>query len=207
VTDILPFSAACERNKDVILEKLSSYLSELSSVLEIGSGTAQHAVHFARAYPGLKWQTSDQKEYIEGIQMQLKYAELDNVLTPLQIDVKQPVWDPSATRYPAIYTANTLHIMNEGDVRAFFDGLPNVMTPDAMLYIYGPFKYNGAFTSSSNQDFDQSLRSRGVGSAIRDFEFIEKQARDIGLSLLHDHKMPANNQLLVFKASSSKAKV
>jgi len=200
MTDVLPFSAACERNKDVILEKLSAYLPHLNSVLEIGTGTAQHAIHFASAFPELEWQTSDQEEYIEGILMQLKYANVANVKAPLGIDVNQAVWDPGQNRYSAVYTANTLHIMNENDVRAFFGGLPNVMGPNAPLFIYGPFKYNGSFTSESNNEFDQSLRSRGCGSAIRDFEFVEKLAQDIGLSLHNDYKMPANNQLLIFKS-------
>ena len=199
MTDVLPFSAACERNKDVILEKLTPYLAKLDSVLEIGSGTAQHAIHFAAAYPELRWQTSDQEEYIDGIQTQLKYADIENVLSPLIIDVNQTQWSANAECFPAVYTANTLHIMNESDVCAFFEGLPHVLAPKALLFIYGPFKYDGDFTSASNQEFDQSLRSRGCGSAIRDFEFIEKLAKGIGLILLHDYKMPANNQFLIFQ--------
>jgi len=199
VSDTLPFSAACERNKDVILEKLNPYLTTLDSILEVGSGTAQHAVHFAKAHQHLKWQTSDQSMYLDGIHTQLKYAGVDNVLSPLTLDVNQAVWDQSAKQYPAVYTANTLHIMAQSDVEAFFAGLTKVLSAQGLLFIYGPFKYNGEFTSPSNLAFDQSLRARECGSAIRDFELIEKLANDVGLFLVQDHKMPANNQLLIFQ--------
>lgn len=199
MTDILPFSAACERNKDVILDTLASYFPHLDSILEIGSGTAQHATHFAKAYPNLLWQTSDQQEYIDGILSQLKYAGLDNVLKPLVIDVNQKVWSPEGVLYSAVYSANTLHIMTEGDVVAFFDGLVHVTKNDASLFVYGPFKYEGKFTSESNYEFDQALRARGCGSAIRDIEFVESCAKKSGFVLRQDHKMPANNQLLIFQ--------
>jgi len=203
VSDILPFSAACERNKDVILETLSPYLADVNIVLEIGSGTAQHAVHFARAQSHLVWQTSDQTQYIDGIVSQLKYAELDNILAPIVIDVKQVQWVPDGKKYSAIYSANTLHIMNASEVEVFFQGLPLVSKDKAYLFIYGPFKYEGAFTSESNAEFDRSLRSRECGSAIRDFEVIETYANKAGFNLIKDHKMPANNQLLVFQKQSS----
>jgi len=199
VTDTLPFSAACERNKDVILDILSPYLQSLDSVLEIGSGTAQHAVYFAKTHPTINWQTSDQEHYIEGIESQLKYAGVNNVLKPLVIDVNQPVWVKPRARYDAIYTANTFHIMTAGDVEAFFNGLNHVLKDNAYLFIYGPFKYQGEFTSDSNQAFDQTLRSRECGSAIRDFEFIDVCAGKSGFVLHKDHKMPANNQLLIFQ--------
>ena len=197
--DTIPFSAACERNKDVILEVLAPYFSQIKSVLEIGSGTAQHAIHFAKAHPTLLWQTSDQVHYLDGIECQLKYANLNNVFRPLMIDVNQTQWAPVGTSYQAVYTANTFHIMAQSDVEAFFKGLNGVVDENAFLFIYGPFKYNGEFTSLSNHEFDLSLRSRGCGSAIRDFEFIRQCAKQIGFTLLADHKMPANNQLLIFQ--------
>ena len=199
MTDILPFSAACERNKDAILNVIAPYLRVLNDVLEIGSGTAQHAIYFANAHKNLRWQTSDQGEYLAGIHAQLKYAKQDNVLPPLTLDVNQAVWHQAAKRYSAIYTANTLHIMSKSDVQALFRGLPSVVNNRALLFIYGPFKYNGEFTSVSNQEFDASLRSRGCGSAIKDIEFVIACAKNASFVLLEDHKMPANNQLLIFR--------
>lgn len=199
MTDILPFSAACERNKDVILDVLSPYFNKLKMILEIGTGTAQHALHFARSHPGLHWQTSDQEIYLEGIHTQLKYANIANVATPLTIDVNQSVWDPVGRCYDGLYTANTLHIMSSEDVNAFFAGVSAAINSRGYLFIYGPFKYNGQFTSESNYTFDESLRSRNCGSAIRDIEKIQELADLSGFGLLDDHSMPANNQLLIFQ--------
>lgn len=197
--EILPFSAACERNKDVILDVINPYLQTAEAVLEIGTGTAQHAIHFARAHPGLVWQTSDQAQYLDGIRAQLNHTQLDNVLPPFQLDVNQPQWGEGVSLYSLVFTANTFHIMTWSDVQAFFKGLHQVINDTATLIVYGPFKYGGAFTSESNVAFDQSLRSRGCGSAIRDFEAVNELAEGIGFKLLADHKMPANNQCVVWQ--------
>lgn len=197
----IPFSEACERNKSVILDVLSPYLEKLDSVLEIGTGTAQHAIHFARAFESLEWQCADQRHYLEGIRAQLAVAEMKNVIAPLEIDVNQSSWVPSGQRYSAIYTANTFHIMTARDVQSFFTGLPEVTNDDAFLFVYGPFKYNGKFTSESNAQFDKTLRSRDVGSAIRDFETVNELANRIGFRLKEDHTMPANNQCLIWQRS------
>jgi hypothetical protein len=197
----LPFSEACERNKDVILELIAPYLKSASSVLEVGSGTAQHAVHFSRNCPALQWQTSDQAHYIEGIEAQLAVAEVSNVQRPLVLNVNQRPWVEEGRRFDAVYTANTFHIMTENDVLQFFAGLESVMNEQCLLIIYGPFKYGGQFTSDSNASFDHSLRSRGCGSEIRDFELVEELAERIGLRLVKDFTMPANNQLLVWQRS------
>jgi cyclopropane fatty-acyl-phospholipid synthase-like methyltransferase len=196
---VIPFSEACERNKDAILETISPFLQEASSVLEIGSGTAQHAVYFARNTPHLSWQTSDQAQYIEGISAQLQNAEVANVMAPLQLDVRQTVWCESQQKFDLIYSANTLHIMSWDEVACFFTGLAAVSQPEAYLIFYGPFKYQGEFTSESNRQFDQILRARGVGSAIRDFEEVNQLAQDAGLSLVLDQAMPANNQCIIWQ--------
>lgn len=198
-TLVLPFSEACERNKDVILDKISPVLESLKCVLEIGSGTAQHAVHFARNCPSITWQTSDQEMYIEGIKAQLSLEALENVLPPVVLNVNQTPWLESGETFDAVFTANTFHIMNKYDVQRFFLGLAAVMRPKFKLIVYGPFKYAGKFTSQSNASFDQTLRSREGGSAIRDFEWINYLAEEAGLSLLSDFKMPANNQLLIWQ--------
>jgi len=195
----IPFSQACERNKEIILDVLSPYFTKLDAVLEIGSGTAQHAIHFAQHHENLQWQCADQSHYLDGINAQLGVAKLDNVLAPFDIDVKRETWLASDQRSPALYTANTLHIMSQDEVRQFFKGLPRVTSEEAYLFIYGPFKYNGQFTSESNAIFDQSLRAREVGSAIRDFELVDELANHGGFKLLADHAMPANNQCLIWQ--------
>ncbi len=195
----IPYSEACERNKGPILETLNSHLDTAKQVLEIGSGTAQHAVHFASMKPHLEWQTTDQQHYLNGINAQLSVAKVANVIAPLELDVNQSPWLQSDHRYDFIYTANTFHIMTAKDVEAFFAGLPSVATLNATLVVYGPFKYGDSFTSDSNAAFDQRLRARGVGSAIRDFEWVNGMANDRGFELLVDHSMPANNQCIIWQ--------
>lgn len=199
----IPFSEACERNKDPILSAIDSYLDRSKSVLEIGSGTAQHAVYFSRVKPHLVWQTSDQSQYLAGIEAQLEVAMVENVLRPLTLDVNQDSWLESQLKYDLVYTANTFHIMAEQDVVAFFCGLPSVMCSDSALVVYGPFKYQGKFTSESNAAFDHRLRDRGVGSGIRDFEWVNELAEGQGLSLAKDQVMPANNQCLIWTKRSA----
>lgn len=196
---VTPHSEACERNKSPILSVISPYLEAVDRAIEIGSGTAQHAIYFAKEHPHLEWQTTDQNYYLEGISAQLNNARLANVLPPYELDVNQQQWLPEPLRYSLAYTANTLHIMSESDVRSFFSGIGQVLNENAILIIYGPFKYGGKFTSQSNAEFDLSLRSRETGSAIRDFELIEDLANDAGFCLLKDVAMPANNQLLIWQ--------
>jgi len=162
----------------------------------VGSGTGQHAVFFAEAFPFIVWQCADQAVYLDGVRAQLTHAKLSNLPKPLVLDVNQSVWVESGAKFDAVYSANTLHIMDEASVEAFFAGLPAVMKADAYLIVYGPFKYAGEFTSESNAGFDLSLRSRGVGSGIRDFEWVNELAEAQGLSLVLDQAMPANNQCL-----------
>ncbi|NND80951.1 MAG: DUF938 domain-containing protein [Gammaproteobacteria bacterium] len=198
----IPFSAACERNKDPILDVLQPHFEGLTRVLEIGSGTAQHAVYFARACPHLRWQTSDQAEHIQGIEAQLSNAAVSNVLPPLTLNVSQADWVGDTTPYDAVYTANTLHIMDQQHVEAFFAGLPKVTAENGFLFVYGPFKYGGEFTTPSNAAFDQTLRARGVGSALRDFDWVDGLAREQGFALLADHAMPANNQCVIWQRTA-----
>jgi cyclopropane fatty-acyl-phospholipid synthase-like methyltransferase len=197
--DLKPYSDACDRNREPILEVLRRHFSDRHRVLEIGSGTGQHAVHFAAALPQLIWQPSDRDEHLAGIRLWLDEARLPNVPAPLSLDVRGP-W-PQA-RFDAVFTANTLHIMSWEEVQALFAALPAVMTDDAVVAIYGPFNYGGAFTSPSNAAFDATLRRRSPQSGIRDFEAVDQLAQSIGLKLAQDCAMPANNRTLVWQRLS-----
>jgi len=200
VTHGKPFSAASERNREPILAVLREHFADRRHVLEIGSGTGQHAVHFAAAMPQLVWQTSDRDENHEGILFWLKDAALPNVKAPLSLDVTG-AWP--AGRYDAAYSANTLHIMSWQEVEQFFAKLPQVLADNAVLVIYGPFNYGGRFTSESNAAFDAALRAAVPHRGIRDFEAVDALAQAAGLHLVKDHAMPANNRCLVWQRGAA----
>ncbi|WP_018412926.1 DUF938 domain-containing protein [Methyloversatilis thermotolerans] len=190
-----PYAPSCDRNRDVILQVLRTAFMHRSRVLEIGSGTGQHAVHFARALPHLVWQCSDRADMLPGMRLWLDEAALDNLPPPLALDVAGEWPD---VRFDALFTANTLHIMAWQQVEQLFAGAAGVLGPSATLLVYGPFNYRGGFTSDSNADFDRWLKARDPLQGIRDFEAVESLARRQGFALSHDIEMPANNRCLVF---------
>jgi trans-aconitate methyltransferase len=192
-----PFSQACENNKDPILQIISTVFCHPNTVWEIGSGTGQHACYFARHLPHVEWQPTDRSENIPVIALWQKKAQLDNLKPPLTLDVTDAAWPCNSI--DALFTANTLHIMSWDEVRIFFDRLADHLNPKALVCIYGPFNYNGAYTSDSNARFDQWLKSQNSLSGIRDFEDILALAATRGLSLMSDNAMPANNRLLVLQ--------
>lgn len=194
-----PFAPACERNQGPILEVLRQYFPDRQRILEIGSGTGQHAVHFAPAFPNAIWQTSDVDENLPGIRLWLKEAALPNLPAPITLDVTS-AWP--AEKFDAIFSANSLHIMPWSAVGEFFAGVGEVLESEGVLAIYGPFNYNGTYTSDSNREFDGWLKQRSALSAIRDFEAVDALARQIGCKLVKDHTMPANNRLLVWRRHS-----
>lgn len=197
-----PFSTACERNKQPILEVLQQYLADVRTVLEIGSGTGQHAVHFAAKLPHLVWQCSDQAHNLPGITQWLAEAKLPNTPPALILDVNRQ-WPTVA--YEAVFSANTLHIMSWQEVQTLFAALPMVLAPRARVILYGPFRYRGEHTSASNAAFDLALRSEAPHRGIRDFEAVDALATAAGLYLLADHAMPANNRCLVWACPASPA--
>lgn len=199
-----PHAPSCERNRDPILAVLREHLPARRHVLEIGSGTGQHAVHFAAAMPQLCWQCSDRAEHLPGIRAWLDEAALPNTPAPLELDVARGPW-PRA-RFDAAFTANTLHIMGWAEVEALFAGLGAALDADATFVAYGPFNYAGAFTSDSNAQFDAWLRARDPRSGVRDFEAVDAQARAIGLRLQADVAMPANNRCLVWVRGAADAR-
>jgi cyclopropane fatty-acyl-phospholipid synthase-like methyltransferase len=191
-----PRAPSCDRNQAPILEVLRQHFSEARRVLEIGSGTGQHAVFFAPAFPQATWQTSDVAENLPGIKMWLDEAALPNTPPPIVLDVNGP-WPP--TRYDAAFTANSLHIMGWPEVQKLFAGLDAVLESNAVFAVYGPFNYDGRFTSDRNRAFDGWLKQRSPASGIRDFEAVDALANAIKLMLVADHAMPANNRMLIWK--------
>jgi cyclopropane fatty-acyl-phospholipid synthase-like methyltransferase len=191
-----PFSPACERNQGAILEVLRAHYADRARVLEIGSGTGQHAVHFAAALPHLVWQTSDVPAHLGGIRQWLADAGLPNTPPSLAFDVNTP---PPPGEFDAVFSANTLHIMGWSEVQQLFALLPRLMGARALLTVYGPFNYGGQFTSASNAAFDASLRAAQPQRGIRDFEAVDALARGAGLTLLEDRAMPANNRCITWQ--------
>lgn len=198
---VKPFSEACERNRGPILAVLREAFAHARHVLEIGSGTGQHAVYFAEQLPHLVWQSSDVEAHHAGINAWIDDAQLTNLKRPLALDVRTAPWPVRAA--DGVFTANTLHIMDQECVAAFFRGVGQVLNKDGVLAVYGPFNYGGRHTSASNEAFDALLRARGVGSALRDFEAVNELARGAGLTLEHDVAMPANNRTLVWRRAGT----
>lgn len=192
----LPFSAAAERNREPILGVLRRHLPESGRLLEIGSGTGQHAVHFAAAFAQLQWQPSDLPAQHAGIRAWIAEARLSNLCDPVALDVRG---DWPAGPFDAVFTANTLHIMDWPSVQALFERLPAVLAERAVVVAYGPFNYEGRFTSASNAAFDAALRRNDPGRGIRDVEAVHALAHRAGLRLAEDAAMPANNRCLVWK--------
>ncbi|HEV2270791.1 MAG TPA: DUF938 domain-containing protein [Steroidobacteraceae bacterium] len=191
-----PYAEACERNRGPILEVLREHFADRRHVLELGSGTGQHAVHFAAALPQLTWQTSDVASNLAGMRLWLEESGLPNLPPPVALDVTG-AWPDK--RFDAVFTANTLHIMGWPEVRILFAALPKVLAIDAVLAVYGPFNYGGQFTSPSNASFDEWLKQRSPHSGIRDFAAVDELARSIGFALAEDRQMPANNRTLIWR--------
>jgi cyclopropane fatty-acyl-phospholipid synthase-like methyltransferase len=193
---MLPFSEACERNKAPILEVLRIAFADRTQVLEIGSGTGQHAVHFAAHLTHLTWHPTEQLAYLADLASRVKLEGSRNLRPPTVLDVKQSIWPLRSV--DAIYSANTLHIMGWAEVEAMFRGVDVVLSPHGVLCIYGPFRYAGRYTSDSNRDFDLMLKDRDPLSGLRDMSDVGALAARHALRLRVDHDLPANNRLLEF---------
>ena len=193
---MLPFSEACERNKGPILEVLRAAFADRTQVLEIGSGTGQHAVHFAAHLTHLTWHPTEQLAYLADLASRVKLEGTRNLRPPTVLDVKQTVWPLRSV--DALYSANTLHIMSWAEVEAMFRGIDTVLSPQGVVCIYGPFRYEGRYTSDSNRDFDLMLKERDPLSGLRDMTDLGALALRHALRLRADHDLPANNRLLEF---------
>jgi hypothetical protein len=194
--DDRPYSAACERNRDPILGVLREFFADRRRVIEIGSGTGQHAAHFAAALPALEWQASDRAGNLAGIRAWLDEAALPNTPAPLELDVAA-AWP--AGPWDALFSANTLHIMDWAEVERFFAALPGETTRDAKLAIYGPFNVDGRCTSDSNAAFDASLKARAPHMGLRDVAAVDALARAAGFVHVDDIALPANNRILLWQ--------
>lgn len=189
-----PYSEACERNRDPIFAVIQPLLAARRAVLEIGSGTGQHAVYFAAKLPHLIWHTSDREMYHAGIQLWLDEAALENVRPPLALDVTQTPW-PAMT-VDAVYSANTAHIMHWPEVEAMFAGVGGLLPAGGIFLLYGPFNDHGCYTSDSNRRFDEQLKSRDPLSGIRDADALDRLAQQAQMQARGDVAMPANNRIL-----------
>jgi SAM-dependent methyltransferase len=204
--DALPFSPACLRNQEPILTLLRRWLAPGARVLEVGSGSGQHAIHMARHLPGVRWQPSERQEALAGLAARITLeggnalAPGAQVAAPLLLDVTQPAWPVGP--FEAVFTANTLHIMPAAAMPQLLAGSARVLAADGLLLIYGPFRYGARHTATSNEAFDAHLRQLDPAMGVRDAEAIQHEAAGLGLHLQADEAMPANNRLLVFQKNA-----
>ncbi len=195
------YSEAYERNKDPIVKELQRLLKDSKTVLEIGSGTGQHAIYFSRQLSYLVWQPSDLAINLESIRAWIDYDSSPNIESPIELDVTNLPWE--VPKYNAIFSANTFHIMSWSQIENFFMGVSQVIEKDGNLIIYGPFSLNGIHTSPSNEQFDLYLKKRDPLSGVRDREMIDDLAKAQGLQLKETIPMPANNYILHWKRVGS----
>lgn len=192
-----PHSDACERNKEPILKVLRQWFLAPGGVLEIGAGTGQHAVFFARQMPHLRWICTDREENLPGIRSWVEAAELENLSDPLSLDVTDEEWPVTGVIYA--FSANTAHIMSWPEVEAMFAGIGVALLSKGAFCLYGPFNSDGEFTSESNRNFDRLLRSRNPAMGIRDDAALIALGRRHGLTFTADYALPANNRVLVWQ--------
>ncbi|WP_338039565.1 DUF938 domain-containing protein [Marinobacter sediminum] len=198
VTQDLPFSQACENNKEPILDKLAAIFHAPGLVLEIGTGTGQHAVHFAGHLPHLTWQPSDHPQNYQLCLPRIRQAGLANLNPPKPLDVCQSDWGLPGP-VTGVFSANTAHIMSWPEVERMFAGVATILAPESAFCLYGPFSYGSQHTSASNLNFDRHLRSQNPSMGIRDMSDLIALAGRCGLSLDEDLDMPANNRITVWR--------
>ena len=189
-----PSAPACDENREPILKILQQVFVEPGRVLEIGSGTGQHAAWFPAYLPHLQWQPTEVEENLPGIRAWLAEAELDNVSAPMVLDVSRQPWPVEKADY--VFSANTVHIMSWPMVEAFFEGLGQVLLPGGDFCLYGPFMFDGRHTAESNAQFDISLKERDPLRGVRDAADLDRLALAAGMQRLNDFPMPVNNRIL-----------
>jgi SAM-dependent methyltransferase len=193
-------SPSVARNRDPILTVLRGILPQIGTVLEIASGTGEHAVYFAGALPHLTWQPTDRDEQaLDSIASYQAASRLPNLLAPLTLDAAAPKWP--VEQVDAVVAINMVHISPWRATEGLMVGAGRVLPPGGVLYLYGAYKENGAHTAQSNEAFDQDLRRRNPEWGVRDLDEISSLARANGLELVERIPMPANNLSLVFRRS------
>ena len=218
----LPFSQAAENNAPHILKVLQEHIAAINfqpqpertrlHLLEVGSGTGQHSVFMApqleqqlltsllltQRFSGICWHTSDLQENLANIRQRLHWEKMDNILNPLELNAAEETW-PQLPKLDIIYSANTLHIMSWPEALSSIEHIANKLSTGGLFVVYGPFNYQGQYSSRSNAQFDLWLKSINPQRGIRNFEEVTAHAQQFGLELLKDHAMPANNRCLVFQ--------
>ena len=191
------YSQAAENNKAPIADIMGRHLPPDASVLEIGSGAGQHALHMSNTFPGITWWPSEREVVIPVLKANLAHYGPNNIQPPLALDLADCKW--SGDSINVVYAANVMHIVSESLGERLLQLAAQALKPSGLLMLYGPYKYNGQFTTESNASFDQWLKDRDPASGIRDFEALMATAKCTGLTLTQDYAMPANNQMLIFE--------
>jgi SAM-dependent methyltransferase len=191
-----PYSESCEQNKTAILSIIQPYLFEGAAILEVGSGTGQHAVYFASLNPQIVWQPSDRVEYLPGINARISDACYPNIKAVIELDVLN-FWPNES--YDLLFTANSFHIMDDEAVKNCLEKSCSCLKPNGFLIVYGPFNYNKQYSSSSNERFDGMLKENDPNSGIKDLGWVCDIASRAGLNFIDDIEMPANNRILIWK--------
>lgn len=207
-----PFSESCEQNKDAILAVLIKAFANSKHIIEIGSGTGQHAAYFGKKMPHLHWQSSDVLENHAGInawinettlnKTKLNETTLPNIFSPIDLNVSNCAWH-ELNMYDGVFSANTVHIMHWNNVVDMFAGIEKILLANGIFCLYGPFNYHKNYTSPSNEQFDKWLKSRDPKSGIKDFEALNELAIATHLKLLDDIEMPENNRILLWEKSKT----
>lgn len=193
-----PYAAACDENRDPILGVLRGVLPESARVLELGSGTGQHAVYFAAQLPGVRWVCTDLPDQLPGIAAWMAEAALPNLEGPLELDVSSALW-AAPGEADAVFSANTAHILHGAGVESMFRGVGRCLAAGAPFILYGPFRYAESHTSESNRRFDAWLKARDPASGVRDAHWLDELAREAGMQWVEDRAMPANNRTLIYR--------
>ncbi|MFK7794877.1 MAG: DUF938 domain-containing protein [Gammaproteobacteria bacterium] len=191
-----PFAPAAKENRDVILSVLQQEFKQTKKVLEIGSGTGQHAAYFSQQLAHLEWQASDKQEMLAGICMWLNDLNPDNALPPIELDVN---FNWPTQKYDGAYAANIAHIMHWNEIEALFTGLDQTLIDSSVFCLYGPFNINGEYTSESNRRFNQWLIDRDPQSCIRDKQDLDMLALKNNFQTSTEWEMPNNNKILCWR--------
>ena len=191
------YSRAAENNRVPIADVMGKHLPPDASVLEIGSGAGQHALHMSHTFPGITWLPSEREGVVPILRANLALYESKNIQPPLVLDLADFAW--SGDPVDAVYAANVMHIVSESLGERLVQLAAEALKPSGLLMLYGPYKYTGQFTTESNAAFDQWLKNRDPASGVRDFEAVIATAQCSGLTLTQDYAMPANNQMLILE--------